>query len=131
MISIVGIGNGASAIADKFAEITQYDVYRLNNSVEENSKDQFYLPAYSTPEEHEQNIPNLKKFFKKVRDHVQVFIVGASYSSNYSLGILEQLRHKKVDVFYIRPDMELISGERRLVEKVTFGVLQEYARSWC
>ena len=80
MISIVGIGNGASAIADKFAEITQYDVYRLNNSVEENSKDQFYLPAYSTPEEHEQNIPNLKKFFKKVRDHVQVFIVGASYS---------------------------------------------------
>lgn len=129
MISVVGIGTGASAIAAKFAEIPQYDVYRLHDSVEENSKSEFNLPSYENPEEYEDNIPNLKKFFKNARDHIQVFIVGSSYSSNYSLGILQQLSHKKVDVFYVRPDMELISGERRLIEKMTFGVLQEYARS--
>ena len=129
MISVVGIGSGASAIAAKFAEIPQYDVYRLHDSVEENSKSEFNLPSYENPEEYEDNIPNLKKFFKNARDHIQVFIVGSSYSSNYSLGILQQLSHKKVDVFYVRPDMELISGERRLIEKMTFGVLQEYARS--
>ena len=55
--------------------------------------------------------------------------MGSSFSSNFSLGILEQLQKKQVDLFYIQPDTELLSGVPRLVENATFGVLQEYARS--
>jgi len=129
MISIVGIGTGASAIARKFSDITQYDVYELSNTVKKNSKRKQKLKKFETPEEYEKSVPDLKTFFKELKDTVQVFIVGTTYSSNYSLGILEQMSHKKLEVFYVKPDIELVSGERSLIENTTFGVLQEYARS--
>jgi len=129
MISIVGIGTGGSAVATKFKEISQYDVYLLNDGIEKNTKREHKLNAFETPEEYENNIPNLKSFFKNLKDHVLVFIIGTSYSSNYSLGILQQIKSSKIDIFYIKPDIELVSGKRRLIENVTFGVLQEYARS--
>jgi hypothetical protein len=129
MISIVGIGTGASAIANKFRDVTQYDVYELSDTFARSSKRKRKLKKFKNPEEYEKNVPDLKAFFKDLREIVQVFIVGTSYSSNYSLGILEQMKDKRIEVFYVKPDIELVNGERRLVENVVFGVLQEYARS--
>jgi len=129
MISIIGIGNGASAIARKFKDISQYDVYELGSSLEEDTPQSFKLKSFSTPEEYDENTPDLKKLFKNLKEHVQVFIVGTSYSSNYSLGILQQIKSHKIDIFYVKPDIELVTGERKLIENVTFGVLQEYTRS--
>ena len=88
MISIIGLGNAASKIADKFKQTKNYNVYTLNSSVQRNSKYKFKLKAYETPEEYEENIPNVKKFFADVDDRIQFFIVGSSLSSNYSFGIL-------------------------------------------
>ena len=122
MISIVGIGTGASAIARKFSDITQYDVYELSNTVKKNSKRKQKLKKFETPEEYEKSVPDLKTFFKELKDTVQVFIVGTTYSSNYSLGILEQMSHKKLEVFYVKPDIELVNGERSLIERIcAFG----------
>jgi hypothetical protein len=129
MISIVGLGNGASAIVEKFKDIPQYQIYVLNDKVEKNTSHAYNIPSFETPEEYEEKIPKLKKFFKTTNDRVQVFIMGSSLSSNYSLGILAQLSDKKVDVFYIKPDTDLLTGIPQLVENVVFGVLQEYARS--
>lgn len=129
MISIVGIGNAASAIADKFSSIPQYDVYILNSKVKKRSKRKHKLNVYENPEEYEQNIPDLTTFFADLKDRVQVFVTGASLSSIYSLGILEQIKDKEIDVFYIKPDTELLTGIPKMVENTVFGVLQEYARS--
>jgi|TARA_B100000282_G_scaffold27084_2_gene17579 hypothetical protein len=129
MISIVGIGNAASAIATKFQSIPQYDVYLLNDKIKKNTKQKYKLKSYEKPEDYEKNIPDLTKFFSNCHDRVQVFVTGASLSSIYSLGILEQIKEKDIDVFYIKPDTELLTGIPRLVENMVFGVLQEYARS--
>tara|TARA_Y100000034_G_scaffold131489_1_gene192336 strand:- start:1213 stop:2067 length:855 start_codon:yes stop_codon:yes gene_type:complete len=129
MISIVGLGCGGSRIASKFSNMSQYSVYCLNKEVKRTSKYKFRLQHFETPEEYEKNVPNVKKFFGNLDERVQFFLVGASYSSNYALGILEQIKHKQIDLFYIRPDIELLSGVPKLMEKATFGVLQEYARS--
>ena len=129
MISIIGLGNAASAIADHFSDIKQYKVFKLNSKVERNTKYNFKLKSFDKPEEYEYNIPNLKKFFESTNDSIQFFIVGGSYSSNYTLGVLEQLKDKKVDLIYIQPDTELLTGLPVLIENTTFGVLQEYARS--
>jgi hypothetical protein len=129
MISIIGIGTGASRIAEKFLDKTPYNVYLMNETVTRNSKYRYQLPRYEAPEEYEKHIPDLNKFLSTTEEHVQVFIVGSSYSSNYSLGILEQLQEKKVDLFYIKPDIELLTGIPKLIENTVFGVLQEYARS--
>ena len=129
MISVIGIGNGASAIAQKFSGTPQYEVYALNDKVLKNSKYKFRLKKYDVPEDYENNTPDLTKFFANIRETVQVFIVGSSYSSNYALGILEQLKEKEIEIFYIQPDVELLIGIPKLVEATVFGVLQEYARS--
>ena len=129
MISVVGIGNAASKIASLFNDTSNYDVYLLNSSVKRNSKRKFKLDSFDSPEEYEENTPNLSTFFSDIGDDVQVIIVGSSYSSNYTLGILEQIRDKNIEIFYIKPDSELLTGTRKLVENAVFGVLQEYARS--
>ena len=129
MISIVGIGNGASAIAKKFQEYPQYNVYIMNDNVERSAGKKRKLKSYENPEDYERNIPDLKKYFSKIDDHVQVFVVGSSYSSNYTLGILEQIRDKKIEIFYVKPDTELLTGLPKLIDNAVYGVLQEYARS--
>jgi len=130
MISVVGIGTGASALVKKFKEYPQYNIYCLH-AKEDKSDDynSFKLEEYENPEEYENNIPSLKKFFKKIDEHVQVFIVGSSMSSNYALGILQQIRDKKIDVFYIKPDADLLPEIPSKIERVVYHVLQEYTRS--
>jgi len=129
MISIIGLGNAASRIAEKFKATKNYNVYTLNSEVEKNSKYKFKLKSYETPEEYEQNIPNLKKFFSTTDEQIQFFVVGSSFSSNYSLGALEQLKDKNVDVIYIQPDSELMTGVPKMLDKIVFSILQEYSRS--
>jgi len=129
MISVIGIGNAASAMAEKFSNIENYEVYLLNNKVTRNTASMFKLEGFENPEEYEDNIPDLSKFFADIRDRVQVFVMGSSKSSNYVLGILEQIKNKNIDLFYIRPDTDLLTGTPKTLEKITFGVLQEYARS--
>jgi len=129
MISIVGLGNAASTIAEKFSDTSNYNVYLMNDKISRSSKYKFRLKSHEEPEDYEKNIPNVKKFFKDIDDHVQFIIVGSSYSSNYSLGILEQIKNKRIDVFYIKPDTELLTGIPRLMETAVFSILQEYARS--
>ena len=129
MISIIGIGNAASKIAEKFeSQQSNYDVYLLGSKYE-NSKNSFKLESFENPEDYEKNVPNLKSFFKNIKDDVQVFIMGSSYSSNYVLGILEQIRDKRIQIFYVKPDTELLTGIPKLIENTVYGILQEYARS--
>jgi len=129
MISVIGIGNVGSAIVEKFQDINNYEAYALNNKVKRNTKNKFKLKHFETPDEYEQNVPDLTQFFQNIRERTQVFITGASLSSNYGLGILEQLQHTRIDLFYIQPDTELLTGVPKTNEKITFAVLQEYARS--
>ena len=67
MISIIGIGNAASKIAEKFeSQQGNYDVYLLGSKYE-NSKNSFKLESFENPEEYEKNVPNLKSFFKNIK----------------------------------------------------------------
>tara|TARA_Y100001973_G_scaffold105905_1_gene180911 strand:- start:2047 stop:2907 length:861 start_codon:yes stop_codon:yes gene_type:complete len=129
MISIVGIGNAASSIVENFkTQKNNYKVYQLGSN-QKNTKYTKKLKHFKNPEDYEENIPDLSKFFGDINENIQVFVVGSSYSSNYTLGILQQLQSKKLEVFYIRPDVELLTGIPKLLENMMFGVLQEYARS--
>ena len=129
MISVVGIGNAASSIVENFkTQKNNYKVYQLGSN-QKNTKYTKKLKHFNNPEEYEENIPDLSKFFGDISENIQVFVVGSSYSSNYTLGILQQLQGNKLEVFYVRPDTELLTGVPKLLENMMFGVLQEYARS--
>ena len=129
MISVIGIGNAASAIAKKFEKINNYDVYLINSKVKTNTTSQHKVKKFAAPEDYEAHIPDLRDFFKNVRPRVQVFVMGSSMSSSYALGILEQIKDRNIELFYIKPDIELLTGIPKLLENTAFGVLQEYARS--
>jgi hypothetical protein len=129
VISIVGLGNAASSIAEKFKQTKNYKVYQLNSSVERTTKYKFKLKEYEKPEEYENHIPDVQNFFKDIDDRIQFFIMGSSFSSNYSLGVLQQIKDKKIEVFYVQPDGELMTGIPKLLDKAVFSILQEYARS--
>ena len=129
MISIVGIGNAACSIVENFkTQKNNYKVYQLGSN-QKNTKYTKKLKHYENPEDYEKNIPDLSTFFGDINENIQVFVVGSSYSSNYTLGILQQIRDKNLEVFYVRPDVELLTGVPKLLENMMFGVLQEYARS--
>jgi len=129
MISIIGLGNAASAVAEKFKTAPQYEVSLMNDKIKRTSKRKYRLKSFENPEDYEDNIPDATKFFADIHDHVQFIVMGSSFSSNYSLGLLEQIKNKKIDVIYIKPDIELLTGIPKLMENAVFGVLQEYARS--
>ncbi len=129
MISLVGIGKAGSNIVSQFENNKEYSVYKLSSEFEKTSGKNYKLKAHDNPEDYEENIPKLSKFFKNIGKNIQVFVCGASRSANYTLGILEQIKHAKIDVHYIRPDTELLIGKVKLQEKAIFGILQEYARS--
>jgi len=118
MISVIGLGTGGSKIAKEFEQYSVYKVYTLD-----------WLEKYEKPEDYEKNVPDLRDYFRDLDSRVQFFVVGSSYSSNYALGILEQIKDKEIELFYIKPDTELLAGVPKLVERAAFGVLQEYARS--
>ena len=128
MISVVGIGSAASKIVDNFKSQKNYRTFKLGADVGK-GKGCYKLKAFDNPEDYEKNIPNLEKFFNDITDDVQVFIVGSSMSSNYALGILEQISDKSLEIFYIKPDIDLLTGVPKLLENMLFGVLQEYGRS--
>tara|TARA_R100000008_G_C3569543_1_gene161190 strand:- start:538 stop:1380 length:843 start_codon:yes stop_codon:yes gene_type:complete len=129
MITTIGIGNAGSNIARKFKENKEYKVYCLSNEADKTNKLEYGLESFDNQEDYEENIPNLSKFFKEVTKNVQVFVCGSSKSANYTLGILQQIKDKKIDLFYIKPDTDLLIGNLKLQEKAIFGILQEYARS--
>jgi len=129
MISIIGIGNTGAAIAKQFEKISNYNVYLIHSDAPKNSLSHYKLEEFSAPEDYETHIPDLRNFFKDVHGRVQVFVMGAAMSSSYTLGILEQIQDREIELFYIKPDIELLTGVPKLLENATFGILQEYARS--
>lgn len=130
MISIFGIGDAGSNVAALFGNHKEYNVF-LFSSTQENTKYSRKLPRLSTYEECEDHAPKLSSYktLTAVQDRVQVFVCGSSFSANYTLAILEQVRDRKIDIFYIKPDVDLLIGNTKLQERAVFGILQQYARS--
>ena len=99
MISIIGLGNAASKIAKNFSGLPQYSVYCLNDGVKRTSKYNFRLKRYETPEEYEENVPDLSKFFKDLKfstldkesvwllcnDQDIIWVVGARTDDRYKV----------------------------------------------
>ena len=130
MDTIIGLGKAGCAIADKFAQHPQYTIFKIDSEdVDTNEKRTYLLKRYNHPEKYEQNIPSLKTFFKSATNDILFIVSGAGHTSAASLGILQQLSHKNLNVLYVKPDLEFLGEINTFQEKLVRNVLQEYARS--
>lgn len=130
-MNIIGLGQAGCAIAEKFKQYPQYNVFKIDVGLK--GKQSFDMPYQSHPEEYEENCPILKlrAFLKGVKGDV-LFIGSCGSISGSNLRILEQLIKSKrcnISVLYIKPERELLSQQQLLQENLVFGVWQEYARS--
>lgn len=127
MYSLIGLGRAGCNFVKCMSSFSEYDCYYINT--ERVDGDCLLLPRQRTPEQYEQNMPDCSEFLKKTKDKVILVLGGSGSISACALRILETLKDKRIEVFYFRPDISLLSGNSLLIERVVFGVLQEYARS--
>jgi len=128
METIIGLGKAGCAIAERFAQYPQCEVYKMDVGLKRSPRTYGLKPADS-PEAHEQSVGSLKKFFKDVSGDILFVVGGSGAISGASLRILEQIKKCTIHVLYIHADYELLGETARLQQRTTFNVFQEYARS--
>ena len=128
METIIGLGKAGCAIAERFAQYPQYEVYKMDVGLKRTSRT-YGLKEATTPEEQEESLGSLKRFFKGVSGDVLFVVGGSGTVSGASLRILEQIKGCSLHILYICSDPELLGETARMQQRVTFNVFQEYARS--
>mgnify|MGYP001173250098 FL=1 len=128
MDSIIGLGAAGCRIADKFSQYPQYDIYKMDVGLKRTPRT-YGIKKASTPEEFEQSIGSLKRFFKPLQGEV-LFVVGASgFVSGASLRILEQIKSHDTSILCVCSDPELLGEMDKMQQRLTINVFQQYARS--
>ena len=128
MDTVIGLGKAGCAIADKFAKYSQYLTYKLDVDLPVGPRS-FVLARQQKIEDYEENCPDLTKFFDSVEADILFVIGGGGRVSSSALAILKQLKHCNINVMYIKPDLSFGGATEKLLDKMTFNVLQQYARS--
>jgi hypothetical protein len=128
MISLVGIGSFCSELVNKFSSYPQYEVYSIDTS--DNECNTFVMPEFKNSEEYEKKCSKeLKDFIVDKNDEISVFVDGSEPISGIILAFLENFKKRKINVYYVRSDLELMGNIEKLQDKITFSILQEYTRS--
>ena len=118
----IGLGNAGINICRKLSNLGKHKTIELHGGKG--------LPECQTHEEYEASVPKLGNKLRLGKDQdIWMIVCGAARVSGATLAILEQIKDREVKVMYIVPDSFFMSATQKLQHKVTFGVLQEYARS--
>ena len=128
MDTIIGLGSAGCNIVDEFTKYSQYRGYKLDVDLKEGQYT-FPLKRFGNLEDYERNCPDLTHFFEGVEGEILFVIGGAGKISSAALAILRYLKHCQINVLYIKPDLTFIGKEAKLLNNLTYNVLQEYARS--
>jgi hypothetical protein len=119
---VIGIGDCGEAIC---TVISKYK--KIKTTILKGGKG---LPLCETHEEYEANVPKLGNKLRLGKEQdVWVIVSGSSKCSGAILRILEQIKDREVKVVYINPESFFLSEIKKKQHRLTYGVLQEYARS--
>lgn len=127
MYTIIGLGQAGCNIAEMFENSQDYKVKLIDVDIEGDNC--FSIQSQKTPELYEKNVPDLSDFFKDITNKVVFILAGSGKISGATLQILKQIKDREISVLYIRPDTDLLPTIGKLQDRVTFNILQEYARS--
>ena len=129
-MNIVGLGQAGCNIVDKFSNYPQYNIYKIDSTLPFlNDKNYYRLEERKDFEEYEKHAPDLQDFLKGIHGEVSFIVGGAGNVPGASLRILEYLKGCRINVLYVKPDVELLNKESINRERVLRGVMQEYSRS--
>ena len=128
MTAVIGLGNAGCKIADLLSQYPQYSCYKFDVGLKQ-SKHNFPIKEYEKLEDYEQKMPSPRAFLREIKDDVLFIVAGGGKVGSCALRILQSIKKKKISVLYIRPELSLLNDTQTTLEKMTYSVLQEYARS--
>ena len=128
MTAVIGLGNAGCNIADLLSQYPQYSCYKFDVGLEK-GKYSFPLRKSENLEDYEQKMQSPRSFLRGIEDDVLFIMSGGGKVSSCALRILEAVKKKKITVLYIRPELTLLSKTQATLERMTYGIMQEYARS--
>jgi hypothetical protein len=126
-MNIVGIGEAGCKIANLFCSLPQYKVFCVDT--EDDGYENFIkVKEQPSHEEYEKNYKNVK--LKGCKGEITVILSGSGKISGLVLRLLDQIKEEKdVTILYIKPDPDSVGNDAIMRDRLTFGVLQQYARS--
>lgn len=126
-MNIVGLGTAGCNIAQCFSKYPQYKIFLIDT--EEREGNLLKVERHKNIEDYEANVPSIKDFVSDSGDDIMLIVGGSGSLSAMSLAILGQVKEKNITVVYIQPKLSSLTGKKKLLERATFGILQQYARS--
>jgi hypothetical protein len=126
-MTIIGLGDAGCNIAEKFEKVDSVKVILIDAEIEGDGC--ISLKKCNTPEEYEASVPDFSKQLSTCDEKIVFFVGGSGKISGAALRILSQLKHKELNVVYIKPDTSVLNYNSKLQDRLVFNVFQEYARS--
>ena len=128
MTTAIGLGNAGCNIVDLLSKYPQYSCYKFDVGLKK-TKYNFPLKEVEKLEDYEQKMPSPRAFLKNVSGDVLFIMSGGGKVSSCALRILEAIKKNKITVLYVRPELTQLSDTQATLERMTYGILQEYTRS--
>lgn len=128
MYNIIGLGLNGCNVAEKFEGKENYNVKLIDSDIE-GDNNCICVQTFNSHEEYEKNFPNLSSELSDIKENVLLILDGSNDISGGSLKLLKQLSNCKIKVLYLKPDPDILGVTAKLQERLTFNVLQQYARS--
>ena len=131
-MNIIGLGKAGCKIAELFNQYSQYTVFKLDSDEKlKRKKNCIHIPTQGSVELYDSNPVNLNKLKKNLDDDKELYFIlcGTGKVAGSSLWILRELSDYKINIIYIKPNLETVDNKSKLRHRVHFHVLQEYARS--
>jgi hypothetical protein len=139
---VIGLGEAGCNIADQFVKYPQYKIYKIDVGLQtlsdlvidvgyEDRVKNFPMPIQQSSEDYEKHCPSMDTFFEDIKndDDVLFIVGGGGKIAGASLRLLETIKDCKLTVMYVKPDLQLIGGKKYILDRISYYVLQEYARS--
>jgi hypothetical protein len=131
MDKVIGLGKMGCAIAEELTAYPEYRIYKIDTDIEERAS--LSLGTLSAMDEYEQAVDTdeVAIYLRSIKanDEILMVVEGGTSISGATLAILETIKNARINVLYICPDREMVSGMEKRDDKISFHILQEYARS--
>jgi|10_taG_2_1085330.scaffolds.fasta_scaffold27409_2 hypothetical protein len=131
MDKVIGFGRLGCAIADELIVYPEYRVYKIGTDLDERGS--LSIPAQDDMEAYEKNIDaeECSIYLRSIRpgDEVLVVVEGGHPINGALLRILETIKDASINILYVAPERPMISEIQKRDDRITFGILQEFARS--
>lgn len=131
MDKVIGLGKLGCAIAEELTSYPEYRTYKIAAAIDE--KEGLSIGTLGTMADFEGqlNTQEVAYYLRSLKKEDQVLLVveGGDPISGATLKILEVVKDLRISVLYICPDRQMISETQKRDDRISFHVLQEYARS--